>query len=469
MSYGGKADVLRDVSLEVERGEVVGLIGPVRFRQVHHPAHPGRADEAASAGRVSVEGAPVDYSSRGSLRVARDRFAIVFQQYNLFQNMTALRNVAIAPTLVKKRDRAQVEAEARALLARVGLAEKVNAYPDELSGGQQQRVAIARALALKPDILLLDEVTAALDPELVGEVLDTIRALQRDGMTMLIVSHEMGFIREVASRVAFLDQGSVVEIGPPAADLRRAEAAHACATSHPASCAIDGAAPPRRTSMTDRRAIFVGGAAAAAAAATLLTPKEAAARPLEDILRGGELRVGVNPTLPPRALFNDRNVIDGFEPEVAAAIAQKLGVRLVLQAVGSPERIPMVASGRIDFVMGAMSPHQRARQGDRLHRAGAFGELRHRLRRRARPDNDRGAEQARGDAGPSARHHRHTVYRSAQSRMRRCCCSTTTPTATAPLRRGVRRRPSTASTPCASRCGPSARCSGRSPPCRPSA
>jgi polar amino acid transport system substrate-binding protein len=108
-------------------------------------------------------------------------------------------------------------------------------------------------------------------------------------------------------------------------------------------------------SMTDRRAIFVGGAAAAAAAATLLTPKEAAARPLEDVLRGGELRVGVNPTLPPRALFNDRNVIDGFEPEVAAAIAQKMGVRLVLQAVGSPERIPMVASGRIDFVMGAMS------------------------------------------------------------------------------------------------------------------
>lgn len=107
--------------------------------------------------------------------------------------------------------------------------------------------------------------------------------------------------------------------------------------------------------MTDRRAIFVGGAAAAAAAATLLTPKEAAARPLEDVLRAGELRVGVNPTLPPRALFNDRNVIDGFEPEVAAAIAQKMGVRLVLQAVGSPERIPMVASGRIDFVMGAMS------------------------------------------------------------------------------------------------------------------
>jgi polar amino acid transport system ATP-binding protein len=214
VSYGGKADVLRDVSLEVERGEVVGLIGPsgsgksTILRTLVGLMKP-------KAGRVSVEGAAVDYASRGSLRAARDRFAIVFQQYNLFQNMTALRNVAIAPTLVKKRDRTQVEAEARALLARVGLAEKVNAYPDELSGGQQQRVAIARALALKPDILLLDEVTAALDPELVGEVLDTIRTLQRDGMTMLIVSHEMGFIREVASRVAFLDQGSVVEVGPP--------------------------------------------------------------------------------------------------------------------------------------------------------------------------------------------------------------------------------------------------------------
>lgn len=215
VSYGGKADVLRDVSLDVERGEVIGLIGPsgsgksTILRTLVGLLKP-------RAGTVAVDGAKVDYGSRGSLRAARDRFAIVFQQYNLFQNMTALRNVAIAPTLVKKRNRAEVEREARDLLARVGLAEKVDAYPDELSGGQQQRVAIARALALKPDILLLDEVTAALDPELVGEVLDTIRSLQRDGMTMLIVSHEMAFIREVASRVAFLDQGAIVETGPPA-------------------------------------------------------------------------------------------------------------------------------------------------------------------------------------------------------------------------------------------------------------
>jgi polar amino acid transport system ATP-binding protein len=168
------------------------------------------------AGRVTLGGKAIDYADAVSLRAARDRFAIVFQQYNLFQNMTALRNVAIAPTLVKKRPAKEVEAEARALLAKVGLGEKFNAYPDELSGGQQQRVAIARALALHPDILLLDEVTSALDPELVGEVLDTIRALHADGMTMLIVSHEMSFIREVATTVVFMDQGRVVEVGPPA-------------------------------------------------------------------------------------------------------------------------------------------------------------------------------------------------------------------------------------------------------------
>jgi polar amino acid transport system ATP-binding protein len=158
----------------------------------------------------------VDYGSRASLRAARDRFAIVFQQFNLFQNMTALRNVAIAPALVKKRPGAEVEAEATGVLDRVGLGAKLHAYPDELSGGQQQRVAIARALALRPDILLLDEVTSALDPELVTEVLDTIRALRDEGMTMLVVSHEMAFIREVASSVVFMDAGRVVESGPPA-------------------------------------------------------------------------------------------------------------------------------------------------------------------------------------------------------------------------------------------------------------
>ncbi len=213
-SYGGTNDVLRDVTLRFAKGEVVGLIGP---------SGSGKSSLLRAlvgllkprAGTVTIGDQVVDYASRASLRAARDRFAIVFQQYNLFQNMTALRNVAIAPTLVKKRQLAEVDVEARALLTKVGLGQKFDAYPDELSGGQQQRVAIARALALHPDILLLDEVTSALDPELVNEVLDTIRALHEEGMTMLIVSHEMSFIREVATTVVFMDQGRVVEVGPP--------------------------------------------------------------------------------------------------------------------------------------------------------------------------------------------------------------------------------------------------------------
>jgi polar amino acid transport system ATP-binding protein len=156
-----------------------------------------------SAGTVRLDGEIINYSNPRDVRRLRDRIAIVFQQYNLFQNMTALENVTIAPLKIKKRPKAEVMAEARALLSKVGLGDKLERYPDELSGGQQQRVAIARALALKPEILLLDEVTAALDPELVSEVLDSIRLLAREGMTMLIVSHEMGFIPRgvVASRL----------------------------------------------------------------------------------------------------------------------------------------------------------------------------------------------------------------------------------------------------------------------------
>lgn len=210
----GKLDILKDVNLSIEKGEIAALIGPsgsgksTLLRTLVGLLQPHK-------GSVSIDAHSIDYKSRASLRQARDRFAIVFQQYNLFQNMTALRNVTIAPDIVKKRSRKDVDALAAELLEKVGLGHKLNAYPDELSGGQQQRVAIARALALKPDILLLDEVTSALDPELVTEVLDTIRLLADDGMTMLIVSHEMGFVREVASRVVFMDAGSVVETGPP--------------------------------------------------------------------------------------------------------------------------------------------------------------------------------------------------------------------------------------------------------------
>jgi polar amino acid transport system ATP-binding protein len=213
-NYGAQ-EVLSDVTLAIESGEVVALIGPsgsgksTLLRMLIGLTPPTR-------GQVRLDGQTIDYQDRAALRRARDRFAIVFQQYNLFQNMTALRNVALAPEIVKKRARAEAEKDAGELLARVGLGDKLGSYPDELSGGQQQRVAIARALAQKPAILLLDEITAALDPELVTEVLDTIRRLAADGMTMLVVSHEMAFVREVASRVVFMDKGRIVETGTPA-------------------------------------------------------------------------------------------------------------------------------------------------------------------------------------------------------------------------------------------------------------
>jgi polar amino acid transport system ATP-binding protein len=210
----GSVSVLHSVNLTVDRGEVISLIGP---------SGSGKSTllrvlmglNKVTGGEVVIDGVRVDYGSRQSVRSARDRMAIVFQQYNLFQNMSVLGNVTIAPVRIKGRPAAEVEADARRLLAKVGLADKHDAYPDQLSGGQQQRVAIARALALRPEILLLDEVTSALDPELVGEVLDTVRSLAADGMTMLIVSHEMGFVREVSSKVVMMDQGRVVEEGPP--------------------------------------------------------------------------------------------------------------------------------------------------------------------------------------------------------------------------------------------------------------
>jgi polar amino acid transport system ATP-binding protein len=212
--------VLSGVTLGVEKGEVVSLIGAsgsgkstlLRVLVGLLPPH---------AGAVSVDGEAVDFRDPGDVRKIRNRIAIVFQQYNLFQNMTALQNVMIAPVKIKRRNRDEVRAEAVALLEKVGLSSKLSAYPDELSGGQQQRVAIARALCLKPQILLLDEVTSALDPELVQEVLDIIKLLASDGMTMLIVSHEMAFVREVSTRVAFLSDGKLIETGAPTDILDR--------------------------------------------------------------------------------------------------------------------------------------------------------------------------------------------------------------------------------------------------------
>jgi polar amino acid transport system ATP-binding protein len=212
-SYG-KLEVLSGIDFTLDKGEVVALVGPsgsgksTVLRVLMGLTPP-------SAGTVSIDGEQIRYGSASSVAAARDRMAVVFQQYNLFQNMSVVRNVTLAPVKIKKWPRSEVEENARRLLAKVGLADKSDAYPDELSGGQQQRVAIARALALKPEILLLDEVTSALDPELVNEVLDTIRELAAEGMTMLIVSHEMAFVREVAARVIMMDHGKVIEVGPP--------------------------------------------------------------------------------------------------------------------------------------------------------------------------------------------------------------------------------------------------------------
>ena len=178
----------------------------------------------------------------------RRRIGIVFQAYNLFPHMNVLGNVTLAPRKVLSCPRAEAEEEARDLLARFGLAEKAEQYPDRLSGGQQQRVAIVRALAMKPDLLLLDEITSALDPELVAEVLDVIRGLAEQGMTMIIATHEMGFARDIADRVCFLDQGAILEEGPPADDLRRAHSSPARASSSIASSrpAAWAAAQPAR-------------------------------------------------------------------------------------------------------------------------------------------------------------------------------------------------------------------------------
>ncbi len=211
-SYDGKELVLDDVSIQVGKGEIVSVIGP---------SGSGKSSLLRSlmgllvpkSGEVMLDGKKVDYGNKKSVKALRERLAIVFQQYNLFQNMSALRNVTVAPVKIRHRNAREVAEEATALLQKVGLGDKLHAYPDELSGGQQQRVAIARALALKPDILLLDEVTSALDPELVSEVLDAIRILAADGMTMLIVSHEMGLVREISTKVVMMDRGKVIEEG----------------------------------------------------------------------------------------------------------------------------------------------------------------------------------------------------------------------------------------------------------------
>ena len=208
----GTDEVLKGIDLSIAEKEVVVIIGPsgsgksTLLRCMNHLEEP-------SAGEVIVDG--ITLSSEANINKVREEVGMVFQRFNLFPHMTVLENIMLAPTKVKHIARDEAEKTARELLARVGLAEKADAYPDNLSGGQQQRVAIARALAMHPKVMLFDEPTSALDPEMVGEVLDVMRSLAEEGMTMVIVTHEMGFAREVGDRLLFVDDGRIIESGVP--------------------------------------------------------------------------------------------------------------------------------------------------------------------------------------------------------------------------------------------------------------
>ena len=209
----GHVHALRGVSLEVAKGEVVLVIGPsgsgksTLLRSINRLEH-------LSSGEIWVENDSVT-SPHADIRRIREEVGMVFQSFNLFPHLTVLDNISLAPVIVRRDSGAEAKSRARALLERVGLSDKAASYPDELSGGQQQRVAIARALAMQPKIMLFDEPTSALDPEMIKEVLDVMLDLAKEGMTMLVVSHEMGFARAAADRVVFMDEGLVVESGPP--------------------------------------------------------------------------------------------------------------------------------------------------------------------------------------------------------------------------------------------------------------
>ena len=212
-SYGIN-EVLKGIDLNVQPGEVIAIIGK---------SGSGKSTllrcinglETFQHGRLTVQGQALDYSDPSAMRVLRQQVGMIFQSFNLFPHLTVGKNIQLAPGLVKQLSVTETETKARQLLARVGLAEKYDAFPDQLSGGQQQRVAIARALAMSPGILLCDEITSALDPELVGEVLAVVESLAKEGMTLLMVTHEMNFARKVSNRVIFMHQGLVHEQGTP--------------------------------------------------------------------------------------------------------------------------------------------------------------------------------------------------------------------------------------------------------------
>ena len=209
----GKNEVLKGINLQIDKGEVVVIIGPsgsgksTVLRTMNYLEEP-------TSGHVIVDG--MDLSDKNILNAVRTEVGMVFQNFNLFPHMTVLDNLILAPVNVRKTDKKEAQDIAMKLLERVGLADKAQMYPDSLSGGQKQRVAIARALAMKPKVMLFDEPTSALDPEMVREVLDVMKSLADEGMTMVIVTHEMGFAKEVADRVLFVDGGQILEDGTPA-------------------------------------------------------------------------------------------------------------------------------------------------------------------------------------------------------------------------------------------------------------
>ena len=209
----GDNEVLKGIDLEIDEGEVVCLIGPSGSGKSTFLRCLNRLEQS-TAGVIEVDGFAIS-DKKQNINKMRESIGMVFQQFNLFSNKTVLGNIMFAPVELKKLTKAQAKEKATQLLARVGLSDKANAYPHELSGGQQQRVAIARALAMSPDIMLFDEPTSALDPEMVGEVLNVMKELAREGMTMVVVTHEMGFARDVADRVIFMSDGVIVEQGTP--------------------------------------------------------------------------------------------------------------------------------------------------------------------------------------------------------------------------------------------------------------
>jgi len=209
----GTLEAVRDVSLEVHRGEVVVIIGPSGSGKSTLLRCVNRL-ETPNSGTIRIDGVTLTQNEK-QINQVRAEVGMVFQQFNLFPHKTALENITLGPTAVKGISEPEAEALAHELLAKVGIPEKADAYPEQLSGGQQQRVAIARALAMQPKVMLFDEPTSALDPEMIKEVLDVMLDLAREGMTMLVVSHEMGFARAAARRIVFMDQGKIVEITTP--------------------------------------------------------------------------------------------------------------------------------------------------------------------------------------------------------------------------------------------------------------